>query len=696
MNISFGVKYWALFLLLVIVVSLLITFLSYFRNKNNRDFTGNQLYLLGALRFTSFFMLSFMLLSPLIRSVRKIVQKPLVLIAHDNSQSMITRADSVKTVSALSLISDKIREKTGNTYEVINYTFGEQTEKNGKITLGEKKSDYGEMINSLYNNHFNDNVGALIIAGDGNFNKGENPVNAAGKIGFPVYTIGFGDTTITRDARISNLIVSKSVFSGNYFPVEADLRFLKLKGIPLKFSVFEENEIVYSEQIIPPDNDFFKTVSVILEAKEAGLRHFTLRVEPHPDEMNSENNTSGFVISVLSNKQKIAIVSAGPHPDAGAIRNVLDARKNYEVSLFTQEPYPAEYKNFNLIILNQVPGKVFTAGELIKKVLDSGVPILFVLGNNSFLPQFNQLETGIEINQQVGTNDESQAVVNPVFANFSMSEELNRNISRFPPLMVPFAEYDTDPRLSVVMFQKIKNLATNRPLFAVGSLTGKKTGFIVGEGIWRWRLYDYYFNGTHELFDEFINQFIQYLALKENEDNFNLYFQNIYSETENVIISAELFNDAFERVTNSDVYIDITRDDGTTLKLGFDKLEQTYRLNAGILPVGDYSFSASVQIGEKKSTETGNFAVVRLNGESTENEADFKILNQLAIQSGGKFYPSGSIDNLISDLSGDSSIKPVNYYQTVLNEILNLKLLFFLAAFLLCLEWFLRKFWGVY
>ena len=48
------------------------------------------------------------------------------------------------------------------------------------------------MISTIANNHFNENIGALIIAGDGIYNQGKNPVNLTDEINFPVYTVGIG------------------------------------------------------------------------------------------------------------------------------------------------------------------------------------------------------------------------------------------------------------------------------------------------------------------------------------------------------------------------------------------------------------------------------------------------------------------------------------------------------------------------
>src|SRR5690606_4822131 len=124
--------------------------------------------------------------------------------------------------------------------------FGEKTDRIDELTFNEKKSDYSELISSVSNTHFNENIGALIIAGDGIYNQGKNPVNMVSEINYPIYTIGFGDTTEVLDSRIQNIRVNRTSFSGNRFPLEVDVQFSKLRGRTLKLSVEYENEEVAS------------------------------------------------------------------------------------------------------------------------------------------------------------------------------------------------------------------------------------------------------------------------------------------------------------------------------------------------------------------------------------------------------------------------------------------------------------------
>ena len=68
----------------------------------------------------------------------------------------------------------------------------------------------------------------------------------------------------------------------------------------------------------------------------------------------------------------------------------------------------------------------------------------------------------------------------------------------------------------------------------------------------------------------------------------------------------------------------------------------------------------------------------------------------MANQTGGKFFLSDETDELLRLLKNNKTIKPVSYFQELVNEVLNLKWIFFLILSLLSVEWFLRKYWGIY
>ncbi|MFV0591144.1 MAG: hypothetical protein ACK5M7_07140 [Draconibacterium sp.] len=694
--ISFGTKYWFVLLLAIIAAALGIVILLYFRNKANHELSKTQLRILMALRFASFFLIALLLLSPFLQSLKKITQNPLIVAAWDNSSSMVSGPDSIALANQIKELKKVVNEELGADFKVVNYNFGEEPSTTGELTFSGKRSDYSSLFTTIVNNHFNQNIGAIILAGDGIYNQGKNPVNQLSNINFPIYTIGFGDTSVVADSRIQNIRVNRTAFAGNKFPVEVDVHFSKVKNKALKLSILNGGNELNSVIITPPNDNYFVSREFILDADKTGLQHYTAQIEAVENERNTKNNTAGFVINILENKQKILILSDGSHPDIGAIKNTLEEQKTHDVSTFTDEPYPSNLNVYNLIIMNQLPSSGKSMAQVIENAQAARIPILFITGSKTFLPQLNTFNQGAKITPLAGSGEEAQPVFNPAYATFRLSEDFIEQVPKFPPLNVAFADYELDTDFTPLFYQKLKNIETGKPLIATGKKDGRKTGFIFGEGIWRWRLFDYYQNQSHDLFNELINQLIQYLALRENEDNFIVEFKPVYTETDDIILNAEVYNDAFERITNSEVSISLKNSNNEEFNFTFDVQGEDYFLNAGHLPLGDYTFEAKVDIGKDEYSETGSFTIVPVNMEDIVTRADHNMLYQLSSLSGGKFFLPADASQLLNELKNDSKPKAVNYYQEIVNELLNLKWLFFVLLLLVSVEWFLRKYWGIY
>ncbi len=193
-----------------------------------------------------------------------------------------------------------------------------------------------------------------------------------------------------------------------------------------------------------------------------------------------------------------------------------------------------------------------------------------------------------------------------------------------------------------------------------------------------------------------VNQLIQYLSLRENEDNFIVDFNPVYPEIDDIIFTAEVYNDAFERINSQEVTMEIRNSNDEEFNFTFDVQGDNYYLNTGHLPTGDYTFSAHVTIGNETFNETGRFTVTPVNFEDIITKANHNVLFQLASQSGGKFYLPSEIKELLSELENNNRLKATSYFQEMIHELLNLKWIFFVVLLLLSMEWFLRKFWGIY
>ena len=689
MEISFDHSFSELWVLLALIASLGISFFLYYRNKENSSLSPFQKGVLAFLRFASLFLIFLFLLSPLIRKVKKIKQLPILAVAIDNSLSVKPQTETFEQ------LSKTIKERFPDQYQVEYWTFGEKVESNGPITGNERRSDYGQMIKTLKNNYINKNIGALILVGDGIYNQGQNPVNFTSSLKFPVYSIGVGDTTLQADAAIRNVKTNKVAFLKNKFPIEIELKFSKLKNKIANLEIENNGQQIYSKTVSIVSDDDFKLEFVNPEATQAGLQHYKISIRPFNEESNLKNNEYEFVIQVLENKQKILMLSDGPHPDMGALRSSILELQNYETEIVTGNDVPDSLNKYSLIILNQLPSVKNAASNLLTRIKESRVPVLFLIGPNTLLEQLNTLEMGLKITPSTNT-EEVQAVFDDNFSLFVLSNETKEILGRTPPLISPFGNTEISSLLQPLAYQSIRNIRTPKSIMAYGNEKGRKVGFIVGEGIWRWRLFNFQNNGNHEAFNELTNKIVQYLSLRENEDNFNVNFPALFQETDNIELTAELYNDSYELVNTPDVNIRIINDSLKAFNYTFDRTENYYRLNVGNLQPGDYSFEAATQLGNQHFTEKGNFSIVKNEIELLNNQADFGLLYQLAQQTGGQFSTIDNYGTLLDTIGNNKQITVQQYKQTLLTEWINLKTLFFLLICLLAVEWFFRKYWGIY
>ncbi|MGE5394461.1 MAG: hypothetical protein ACM3P1_06925 [Candidatus Saccharibacteria bacterium] len=689
MEISFDHTYAGLWVLLILLVSAGISYLLYYRNKENSTLSGLQKGILATLRFLALVIVSLFLLSPLMQNVKRIKQLPILAVAIDNSLSVKEQAANFRKVS------EDVKKRFSDEYQVEFWTFGRDVRQSDHLTGDENASDYGQAIKTLKNNYINKNIGAVILMGDGIYNQGQNPANMASHLKFPVYTIGVGDTTMKADAAIRSVKTNKVAFLKNKFPVEIELKFLKLKGKMAYLEIENNHQQIYSSTLTITSDDDFKLEFVSPEATHAGLQHYKIRIRPFNEETNVKNNEYEFVIQVLENKQRILMLSDGPHPDLGALRTSISELQNYDTRIITGNEVPDSLNKYSLIILNQLPSEKNVASKLLARIKESRLPVLFIVGPNTLLDQLNSLEMGLKISASNNT-EEVQARFNDNFSLFTLSQETKDLLSTASPFISPFGDTEVSPQLQTLTWQSIKNIPTSKTLMALGSDKGRKIGFIVGEGMWRWRLYDYLQSRNHDAFNELVHKMIQYMALRENEDNFNVNYPALFQENDKVEMTAELYNDSYELVNTPDVTIRIMNDSLKEFNYTFDRVDNYYRLNIGSQPPGDYTFEAKTQLGSQQYTEKGSFSIIKNEIELLNNQADFGLLYQLAAQSGGKFSTIEDYGTLLDSIANNKQITVQQHQQTLLTEWINVKLLFLLLIVLLTIEWFYRKYWGIY
>ncbi|MCB9189996.1 MAG: hypothetical protein H6599_12035 [Flavobacteriales bacterium] len=190
---------------------------------------------------------------------------------------------------------------------------------------------------------------------------------------------------------------------------------------------------------------------------------------------------------------------------------------------------------------------------------------------------------------------------------------------------------------------------------------------------------------------------IQFLALKEDKSKFRVSSESEFLENEKVIFNAELYNDIYELVNESEVNITITNENGDEYPVKtFSKAGKSYRLDAGNFSPGKYNYKAVTSFNGKTYTVEGDFVVKELKVEFANTVADYSLLFNLADKTGGKLFSKDDFSALKEELKENNKIAAVSYVNQELTDVIKWKWILILILTLLSLEWFLRKRYGAY
>jgi len=666
----------------------------YFWGKN--EFPPKLKRLLAALRFVAVSLIAFLLLSPLLKTISNTIEKPIIILAQDNSQSVIINKDSSYYKNEYHhQIADFIKQM-GSDYDIKTITFGSEINDRVDGNFDEKQSDMAQLFDELNSRFANRNVGALIFASDGIYNKGSSPIYASEKFKSPVYTIALGDTNVQRDLILTGVNYNKIVFRGNTFPIEVMVNANRLNGQKTQLTLTKGKQTIASKTIAFTSERFSTTIHFPVEATESGLQHYHLNLSPLPGEISKKNNAADIFVEVIDDRQKILILANSPHPDVAAIKQSLESNLNFQVESANINDFNQPVSKYNLVILHQLPSVTNAAVQLISNLRQANVPVLFILGSQTDIFAFNRLKTGVNILTSKMNTNESLPVLNNEFPLFGIDNDDKKIYDVFPPLISPFGDYKISNATNVLFFQKIGKISTQQPLIAFNQTTDEKTGVIAGEGIWRWRIADYQRFGNHDGFDKLVNKIIQYLSVKADKSFFRINGKNHFFENEPIELEAEVYNQSYELINQPDVSLSITDEKNKNYNFAFTKTTNAYYLNAGIFPAGNYKYVAKVKLNDKLLQKSGMFTVVPLNVEAINTVADHNMLYRLAKNHGGEMVYPKQLDKLVKMLKARDDIKNVSYTQKRFTGLNNIFLVLVLIILLLGTEWFLRKYNGSY
>lgn len=656
-----------------------VSFFQYFYKAKSQSKIN---WLLAFLRFIAIFGLLVLLINPILtRKSFETIKIPLPIVV-DNSSSVIelkANESALEVYKKLTSNAD-LKEK----FDVQSYQFSNELESSESYDFKGTQTRIDGVGKGLKSIHKSVNHPTVIIT-DGNQTQGSDYIYSFDE-NKAVYPIVLGDTTAVLDIKISQLNVNKYAFLKNKFPVEVFVNYSGNKNVNATFSISQGNSVLSKQNVSFSNSQKSQLITVLLPAEKVGVQVFKATIFSSEQEKNTYNNTKNFAVEIIDQKTEVAIVSAINHPDIGALKRAIESNQQRKVTIVKPNQINS-LQDFNVLILYQ-PTTEFKS--VFEKNNLANLNTWMITGLHTDFNFLNQQQTTFDFKMSSQLED-YLATFSSQFNLFAID---NIGFENFPPLQNPFGTITSKSKYDKLIGARIRNVELESPLLAYTENQGKRTAFLLGENIWKWRLQSHIDQQSFEKFDVFIDKTIQFLSSNNARKSLVVTHENFYNSGDAIEINAQYFNKNYEFDENARLSITV-KNKATNQTKSYDLLKTTnsYKVNLDGLSAGNYSFT--VTENNSKTSYSGFFEVLDFDIERQFVNPDYAKLNQLSSHTNGKTYLANQVEDLIQSLLKNELYKPIQKEIVKKTPIIDWVWLLMIIVLALALEWFIRKYNGL-
>lgn len=677
-------------MLAIVALALTFSWLYYFWRKDQNIFSTPVKWSLFGLRTLTLAIIGVLLLGLVFPKKSKRTEPANLFFLIDQSSSMLNYADSSEVKNLIPKIIESARNRFSGKFLSRFIYFSGEVQPSDSLNFNGASTNLGSGFAHIRDLYINNNMGAIVLVSDGNYNEGVHPRYESEKIKFtPVYSLAVGDTLTKRDAMITNVVANNIAFSGNIFPIKFEAKASKMAGKKLNARLMQGDKVLQEKTFQITDNNAFLEHSFSLEAKGKGIQSFRIELQSEVQEYTLSNNSRTIYVEILDSKRKATIVVGGLHPDAGALQSILQKDQNTDVSIrFLNELQ--EIPKTDLLILIDVD---FAQNPSFYKALtNSDTPYILFVHPNMATANLNVGLAG----HSPGRADFVNGQFNEEFSLIQFSENFKQRLKDWPPVAAPFAR-EMKPVGQPLLYQKVSSIATEKPLMTFSNKGNQKIVYFYGDGIWRWRLLEYNRYQDNQGFEELWDKTLQYLSVKENRDKLRIFPPSRMTVKDELRFRAEFYNDAFQEIVTSQIALNLKDEKGKVVgNYNFSPLTRDYELNIGKLNPGVYRWEALTTFNGVKYLKNGEFIVEDSSLESQDLSANYDVLIELSEYSEGKFYVLKDWEKMLDDIEANDQLSSAQFDEINYANLIDLKWIFVLLVTLVAAEWFLRRWFGSY
>ncbi len=363
---------------------------------------------LASLRAFAFLILALLLVKPNF-TCRQASIKPTLVVLVDRSGSMSIR-DAPGGLSRYESARRFLSSIRGSLSS--GFVLKEQAFDAGVAPLAEKDSPNGKasnILNALAQSHRG--AAAVLLLSDGCDTSALRTAARVPENCPPVFAVGFGsrDGGAIRDIGVALAPPPPNVYKDSTFTVRVRIRNRNMSGAEPTVALEEDGKTVGSVRVRLGKPLTETTLSH--RPQVVGLHRYTVKVEPQPDELTSDNNEAAFWVNVSENRISVFYAEGVPRWEYKFLSQTLRQDPNVEFTgsvrtageTFTLQGVrktmrlvgglPAsekDFEGFDVIILGDLPRSLMPEAqmEIIEKMVLDGGSLIVVAGSQILDPSY--------------------------------------------------------------------------------------------------------------------------------------------------------------------------------------------------------------------------------------------------------------------------------------------------------------------
>lgn len=684
----------------------------------------------------------FLLWQPAIIVAELSSQQNIIAVVVDDSRSMnIADSDGrTREAAAVAALEGSVLAGLRQHFQTRVYRLGSELTEVGEtrgITPVEPATRIGDNLKQLATETSDLPVGAILLFSDGGQNTtgtggsgiSRDALQALRNRRLPVHTVGFGREENAHDVEIEDVSIAATAIANSRIATTVSLTQRGYAGKTAKLAVREGAKVIAEHEITLAADGRIQTEPLFIPAGAAGAKSLMFSIEPLPGEENLANNAMARPILVSDVKRRILYVEGEPRWEYKFIRRaeaedptvqLVSMLRTSENKIYRQgisDPSelasgfpvrPEDLFAYAGIIIGSVDADYFTPlqQELLREYVDRrGGGILFLGGRfslsdggwagsslNELLPTF--LPPGNHNFHRNAATAEltAQGLDSPIT---QLLDDPAKNAQRWKKLAY-LADYEDAgaPKPGATVLADLHAGRRKLPLLITESYGRGRTAILATGGTWRWQMSEALGDPSHDLFWQ---QLLRWLVAESPGPVFASLPERLLMDEGRVELRAQVLDKQFQQAPNAHVTAHIIGPDGMNALIDLPPAANT----PGLYESEWTAEKAGTYLAEVKAESTGRqpelgrdvVTFQRENGvaENFHTEQNRRLLEQLASDTGGRYWKRSELKDLPRDVSySEAGISVRNT-----KELWNMPIVFLLLLGLPTAEWLLRRKWGV-